>query len=81
MNLESVWSMLPDAYCVNFPCELKITSAISQSHRMLPERERERERERWASGGRRGKGVERARPGQETKRTSKTRELQTKHRE
>ena len=35
MNLESVWSMFPEAYCVNFPCELKMTSAISQSHRML----------------------------------------------
>jgi hypothetical protein len=35
MNLESVWSMFPEAYCVNFPCELKITSAISQSQRML----------------------------------------------
>ena len=35
INLESVWSILPEAYCVNLPCELKITRAISQSHRML----------------------------------------------
>ena len=34
MNLESVWSMLPDEYCVSLPCELKMTSAISHSHRI-----------------------------------------------
>ena len=46
MNLDNVWSMLPEAYCVNFPCELKITSAISQSQRMLPKKEgREQRRE------------------------------------
>jgi hypothetical protein len=37
-NFDNVLSMLPDAYCVNFPCELKITRAISQSNRMLRQR-------------------------------------------
>jgi hypothetical protein len=35
MNFDNVWSMLPEAYCVRFPCELKITRAISQSRRRL----------------------------------------------
>ena len=36
---------------MSFPCELNITSAISQSHRMLCVREREREREREGERG------------------------------
>ena len=44
MNFDNVWSMLSDAYCVRFPCELKITRAISQSNRMLRHRNR---RAKW----------------------------------
>jgi hypothetical protein len=31
MNFDKVWSIFPLAYCVSFCCELKMTSAISQS--------------------------------------------------